>query len=94
MGSITIDSTIPGYKLASTTENYAGIEQRWLVVQSQERRESDLGKLTQKITKAESKAVQDLKKLSLLNLLVKQMLSRHYQNYQNNSNITKLRKFW
>jgi transposase len=42
----------------------AGIEQRWLVVQSQERRESDLRKLTQKITKAESKAVQDLKKLS------------------------------
>ncbi|MEY3332859.1 MAG: hypothetical protein RLZZ176_1159, partial [Cyanobacteriota bacterium] len=41
-----------------------GIEQRWLVVQSQERRESDLRKLTQKITKAESKAVQDLKKLS------------------------------
>ena len=59
-----IDSIIPGYKLASTTENYAGIEQRWLVVQSQERRESDLRKLTQKITKAESKAVQDLKKLS------------------------------
>lgn len=59
-----IDSTIPGYKLGSKTENYAGIEQRWLVVQSQERRESDLGKLTQKITKAESKAVLDLKKLS------------------------------
>jgi transposase len=59
-----IDSTIPGYKLASKTEKYAGIEQRWLVVQSQERRESDLRKLTQKITKAESKAVQDLKKLS------------------------------
>jgi transposase len=59
-----IDSTIPGYKLASKTENYAGIEQRWLVVQSQERRESDLRKLTQKIIKAESKVVQDLKKLS------------------------------
>jgi len=59
-----IDSTIPGYKLASKTENYAGIEQRWLVVQSQERRESDLRKLTEKVIKAESKAVQDLKKLS------------------------------
>jgi hypothetical protein len=33
-------------------------------VQSQERRESDLGKLSQKITKAQSKAVQDFKKLS------------------------------
>jgi transposase len=59
-----IDSKIPGYKLVSKTEKYAGIEQRWLVVQSQERRESDLRKLTRKITKAESKAVQELKKLS------------------------------
>jgi transposase len=33
-------------------------------VQSQERGESDLGKLSQKITKAQSKAVQDLRKLS------------------------------
>jgi hypothetical protein len=33
-------------------------------VQSQERRESDLGKLSQKITKVESKAVQDFKELS------------------------------
>ena len=47
-----VDSNLPGYKLASKTVNYAGIEQRWLVVQSQERRESDLGKLSQKITKA------------------------------------------
>ncbi|MEE6160170.1 IS1634 family transposase [Cylindrospermopsis raciborskii G7] len=59
-----IDSKIPGYKLASKIESYAGIEQRWLVVQSQERRKSDLRKLTQKIIKSESKAVQDLRKLS------------------------------
>jgi transposase len=59
-----VNSTISGYKLVSKTENYAGIEQRWLVLQSQERRESDLRKLSQKITKAESKAVLDLKKLS------------------------------
>jgi transposase len=59
-----IDSNLSGYKLTSKTINYAGIEQRWLVVQSQERRESDLRKLAQKITKAESKAIQELKKLS------------------------------
>ena len=59
-----VDSNLPGYKLASKTVNYPGIEQRWLVVQNQERRESDLGKLSQKITKAQSKAVQDFKKLS------------------------------
>jgi hypothetical protein len=36
---------LPGYKLAPKTVNYAGIEQRWLVVQSQETRESDLRNL-------------------------------------------------
>ena len=59
-----VDSNLPGCKLASKTVNYPGIEQRWLVVQNQERRESDLGKLSQKITKAQSTAVQDSKKLS------------------------------
>jgi transposase len=59
-----VDSNLPRYKPASKTVNYPGIEQRWLVVQNQERRESDLGKLSQKITKAQSKAVQDFKKLS------------------------------
>jgi transposase len=59
-----VDSNLPAYKLASKTVNYPGIEQRWLVVQSQERRESDLGKLSQKVTKAQSKAVEDFKKLS------------------------------
>jgi transposase len=59
-----IDSSLPGYKFATKTVNYAGIEQRWLVVQSQDRRESDLRKLSQKIIKAESKVVQELKKFS------------------------------
>lgn len=59
-----IDSNLPGYRFFSKTVTYGEIEQRWLVVQSQDRRESDLRKLSQKIIKAESKAIQDLKKLS------------------------------
>ncbi|RCJ14724.1 transposase [Nostoc sp. ATCC 43529] len=59
-----IDSNLPGYKFALKTVTYAGIDQRWLVVQSQDRRFADLRKLSQKITKAESKAIQELKKLS------------------------------
>ena len=59
-----IDSNLPGYKFASKTVTYGEIEQRWLVVQSQDRRESDLRKLSQKIIKAESKAIQELKNLS------------------------------
>jgi hypothetical protein len=34
-----IDRNLPGYKLASKIVNYAGLEQRWLVVQSQQRKE-------------------------------------------------------
>lgn len=59
-----IESNLLGYKLTTKIVNYAGIEQRWLVVQSQDRKESDLRKLSQKIIKAELKAVQELKKLS------------------------------
>lgn len=43
---------------------YAGIEQRWLVVQSKARRESDLRKLSQKILKSEEKTKSELRKLS------------------------------
>ena len=85
-----VNSNLPGYKLASKTVNYPGIEQRWLVVQSQERRESDLGKLSQRITKAESKAVQDLKKLSPEKFACEADAIKGYLNYSNNSNITKL----
>ncbi|WP_414517161.1 IS1634 family transposase [Nostoc sp. PCC 9305] len=59
-----INSNLPGYRFVSKTVTYAEVEQRWLVVQSQDRRESDLGKLSQKIIKAESKALLELKKLS------------------------------
>lgn len=59
-----IASNLQRYRFASKTVNYAGIEQRWLIVQSQDRKESDLHRLSQKISKAESKAVQELKKLS------------------------------
>ena len=43
---------------------YGGIEQRWLIVQSQARRESDLRKLSQKVIKSEEKARSELRKLS------------------------------
>lgn len=59
-----IASNLQGYRFASKTVNYAGIEQRWLIVESQDRKESDLHRLSQKISKAESKAVQKLKKIS------------------------------
>ena len=57
-------SKLRGYSYVAKKITYAGIEQRWLVVQSQERRKSDLQKLSQKITKNEAKIKSDLKKFS------------------------------
>ncbi|MEM6752086.1 MAG: IS1634 family transposase [Cyanobacteria bacterium P01_C01_bin.38] len=59
-----IKSDLWGYSYVAKKITYAGIEQRWLVVQSQERRKADLQKLSQKITKNEEKIKSDLKKLS------------------------------
>ena len=40
-----------GYSYAEVKQNYGGIEQRWLVVESQKRREADLKSLEEKIKK-------------------------------------------
>lgn len=59
-----IASSLTGYKFRETTITYAGIEQRWLVVESAARKESDLRQLSQKIGKAQEKAVKEMNKLS------------------------------
>ncbi|MEG4809520.1 hypothetical protein QUA82_30660 [Microcoleus sp. F8-D3] len=57
-------SKLPGYKWAQIIITYAGIEQRWLLVESAARKESDLRKLSQKVGKAAENAVKKMKKLS------------------------------
>jgi transposase len=59
-----IASNLERYRFVEKTVTYAGIEQRWLVVESEARKESDLHKLSQKIGKAESKILNELKQLS------------------------------
>jgi len=51
--------------------HYGTIEQRWLVVQSQERRESDLKKLAKKIETDYNQAREKLKKLKRINFACK-----------------------
>ena len=58
-----INSEIPGYSWVERESNYGGIRQRWLVVKSDARTESDLASLEKKITK-ESESIK--KKLSQL----------------------------
>ncbi len=57
-------SEIEGYTHQEVENNYAGIKQRWLVVESQARKVSDLEKLEQKITKESQVASQKLASLS------------------------------
>jgi transposase len=60
-----IESELRGYSYVTKIVTYAGVEQRWLVVQSEERRKSDLEKLSKKVIKSLENAKSDLRKLSL-----------------------------
>jgi transposase len=57
-------SEIEGYAHQEVESNYAGIKQRWLVVESQARKVSDLEKLEQKITRESQLASRKLASLS------------------------------
>ncbi len=59
-----IKSEINGYSYVEKKVSYGGVEQRWLVVQSQARRKSDLDKLSKNIEKSKKNAEQKLKALS------------------------------
>jgi hypothetical protein len=50
-GKQWVISKISGYKYREKIVNYHGIEQRWLVVESEKRKESYLLKLGEKINK-------------------------------------------
>ena len=58
------DSEIPGYSWRETSSNYGGIEQRWLLVESQARQESDLKKLEKKIEQEKNSAQEKIRQLS------------------------------
>ncbi|NEP44569.1 MAG: hypothetical protein F6K35_37295 [Okeania sp. SIO2H7] len=54
------DSALQGYSFTSTTSVYAGLQQRWLVVESYNRYVADLKQLERKITKASEIAQKQL----------------------------------
>ncbi len=58
-----IESQINGYSYAVKTSSYATVEQRWLVVESEKRKKSDLLKTEKRIQKLEISAISQLKKL-------------------------------
>ncbi|MCC0178539.1 IS1634 family transposase [Waterburya agarophytonicola K14] len=57
-------STVKGYKLEESSSEYGGVSQRWLLIESKQRRKSDLTRLAKKIEQHQQKSQQALKKLS------------------------------
>uniref|UniRef100_UPI0012304F36 IS1634 family transposase n=1 Tax=Microcystis aeruginosa TaxID=1126 RepID=UPI0012304F36 len=58
------DSEIPGYSWRETSSNYGGEHRRWLLVESQTRKESDLKKLEKKIEQEKKTAQEKIRQLS------------------------------
>lgn len=58
-----VKTEIEGYKVVEKKSNYGGVEQKWLVVESQERKKSDLKKLEKKVKKDSTKAQEILTSL-------------------------------
>lgn len=58
-----VKSQIKGYSYVVKRSSYAGVEQRWLVVESDARKKSDLCQLEKRIQKLELSASSQLKKL-------------------------------
>ena len=56
-------SSIKGYSWKEELITYADIKQRWLLLESQKRKESDLKKLSERIEKEKEKADKDIKSL-------------------------------
>ena len=57
-------SESPGYFFVELKSNYGGVEQRWLVVESEVRKASDLEKLEKKIKQEEAEAKKKLNQLA------------------------------
>jgi transposase len=58
-----VSSSLPGYYYSVVKSNYGGVEQRWLVVESVERKKSDLRQLEKRISRLKISSLDKLKKL-------------------------------
>lgn len=58
------ESAMPGYSIAPCCSEYGGVQQRWLVVESQARKVADLKQLEKRLSKQLSKVQSELRQLS------------------------------
>ncbi len=59
------DSQIKGYKIATRSGEYANIKQRWLVIESEMRKQADIKKIVKEVEKQLESAKASLRKLSI-----------------------------
>lgn len=59
-----VASRIAGYRIASVESEYGGMKQRWLVVESEKRKASDLQQLSEQVAKGQKAAQSQLNQLS------------------------------
>jgi transposase len=60
---VFVESEILGYRIASCGCDYGGVHQRWLIIESEKRRDSDLKQLEKRLTKQLKIATSKLKSL-------------------------------
>ncbi len=65
-----VETEREGYKAVIKESNYGGIKQKWIIIESASRKESDLKQLSKKLTKDEEKA----------NSLVNSLSKKNYEN--------------
>lgn len=70
-------TALEGYRIATVCCDYGGVRQQWFVVESQERKKSDLKKLEQTLVKAKPSGKRNYDNYVHKNLLAKPMLWPH-----------------
>ena len=58
------ESSMEGYRIANAKSNYGGIEQRWIIVESEKRKQSDIEQTKKKINNKAKQAQKELQQLS------------------------------
>lgn len=61
-------SDLKGYSIKESLSEYAGVEQRWFLIESEQRRKSDLQQLKKRIERHRQKSQQELNQLSAIEL--------------------------
>lgn len=58
-----LSSAVTGYRQSGCCSNYGGVKQRWLIVESEARKEADLKQLEKRLAKQQQKAQSELRQL-------------------------------